>query len=89
MKITPLKNKIYFKVEKPTIAGLDLSSKPTTTEVGEVIAIGAGIDDVKVGDTIFVKAWCQDIFQYKDEWYYFADYDSKGIVAIVEDDNSL
>ena len=83
--IKPLKNKIYFKVERPTVGGLDLSSKPTSTEIGEVLAVGEGVEEIKIGDKIFVKGWCQDIVQYNKEWYYFADADSKGIIAIIND----
>ncbi len=85
MKITPLANKIYIKQDKPTAGALDLSSKPTAVEYGEVLGVGADVKNIKVGDKVFIKAWALDIITYKKETYYFCDGDSLGICAIVEE----
>lgn len=87
MKVIPTKNKVYLKVESPKAGALDLSGKPTGVEYGEVIAIGEGVTNVSVGNTIFIKAWAMDIINFKGEAYYFCDGDSLGICAnIIEDE---
>lgn len=83
MNIKPAPGKVYLKVEKPTAGSLDLSSKPTVVEYGEVIAVGADVGSVNVGDKVFVKGWALDVVTYQKETYYFIDIASGGILAIV------
>ena len=86
MTIIPFTDKIYIKIEKPVAGSLDLSSKPTAVEHGEVVALGEGTEGtLKVGDKIFVKAWALDVITYNKETYYFVDINSKGILAILND----
>lgn len=86
MTITPFTGKVYLSIEKPTAGGLDLSSKPTAVEHGEVIAIGEGVSSLHVGDKVFVKAWGLDLITYAGETYYFVDMDSKAICAVITND---
>ena len=89
MQIKPAQGKIYLRNEKPTAGSLDLSSKPTVVEYGEVLAIGAGVNTssfdtiYKIGDKIFVKAWSLDLVTYNKEVYYFVDVASGGILATI------
>ena len=83
MNIKPAQNKIYLKIEKPTAGSLDLSSKPTVVEYGEVISIGEGVSGVNVGDKLFVKAWALDVITFNKEVYYFIDVASGGILATI------
>lgn len=93
MNITPLTGKIYLSIEKPTAGGLDLSSKPTAVEYGEVIAVGGAGEGkmyatapLRAGAKIFVKAWGLDLITYQGETYYFVDMDSKAICAVITND---
>jgi co-chaperonin GroES (HSP10) len=83
--LTPTQNKVYLKVESPKAGSLDLSSKPTGVEYGEVLAVGKGVTNVKAGDKVFIKAWAMDIITYNKETYYFCDGDSLGICAVIEE----
>lgn len=84
MIINPYKSKIQVELEVPKVGSLDLSSKPSAIEIGKVIAIGEEVDKIKVGDTIFFKAWQLDIIAYEGINYYFLDANSEGICAIIE-----
>lgn len=84
MKIKPVKNKVYLKLETPSVGGLDISSRPTSMEVAEILEIGEYVKDFKKGDKIMVKSWAIDIIEYQDQKYYFIDVDSKGICAIIK-----
>lgn len=83
MQIKPYKNKIQIKIQEPKVGNLDLSSKKTATEVGEVIAIGENVKDIKVGDIVMFKSWGVDIITYQDEQYYFISCDAECICAII------
>jgi len=81
--ITPLVGKIQLKIEQPKVGNLDLSAKESAVEVGEVLAVGEGINNVKVGDKVMIKAWAIDILSYEGEKFYFIDSDSRGLCAII------
>lgn len=86
MKIIPLGEKIQIKVAEPTAGGLDLSSKKTATEVGEIVAVGEGVGyGLKVGDKILFKAWMADVINYEGENYYFLDSFGEGLCAIIKE----
>ena len=55
MTIQPYRNKLQLKIESPTAGGLDLSSKATIIELGEVVAIGELVENTKVGDKIMFR----------------------------------
>ena len=85
MKITPLHNRIQIKIDDVTAGALNLSSKPTVVEVGEVIAVGDSVTlKIKKGDKIFFKAWAVDIINHNDDKYYFLAEDTNGIVATIK-----
>lgn len=84
--MTPLLNKIQISIDKPTAGSLDLSSKATAIECGEVVAIGRLVNpelEIAIGDKILFKAWAVDIITHEGETYYFIDSDSKGLCAII------
>ncbi len=83
MKIKPLQNKVYLKIETPVVGNLDVSSRPTSIEVAEVIAVGDGVTFVKKGDKLMFKSWAVDICAYDGKQYHFIDLDSKGICAVI------
>lgn len=85
MIIIPYRNKIQLKIDQPTAGGLDLSSKPTTVEVGTVISDGFEHLKIIKGDRIMFKAWAVDIINYNNENFYFIDADSEGICAIIKE----
>lgn len=84
MKIIPWAGKIQLKIDEPSVGILDTSNMPTAIECGEVIAIGEGINSIKVGDKLFFKSWAVDIITYDQERYYFIDIDTNGICGIVK-----
>ncbi len=84
MKIKPLAGIVQLKIEKPTAGVLDTSSKPSAIPVGEVIAIGKGVEELSVGDKVFVESWGVSIQDYKDKPYYFVNVENKSILAIIE-----
>jgi co-chaperonin GroES (HSP10) len=84
MTIQPVNFKVQLKIDKPTAGVLDLTSKETATEFGEVIAIGDEVSSVMIGDKIFFKAWALDVIAYQGENYFFIDSNSEGICAIIK-----
>lgn len=92
MKITPLAGQVQVKFEEAKVGALDTSSRSTAVEIATVVAIGDGVSsffegatNIKAGDKVFVKAWAVDEIVYKDVKYHFVNFDSKGILAIVND----
>lgn len=83
MKIQPLSNIVYLKIEKPSVGALDISSRESAIEFAEVLAVGKGVEDIKVKDKIFVKSWAIDLISYNDEIYHFVNIESGGILAVV------
>lgn len=86
MIIKPYQTKIQIELEEPTAGALDLSSKPSAVEIGTVIAVGEFVGDIKVGDTLFFKAWQLDVIAYGGKNYYFLDVKGEGICAIIHND---
>lgn len=82
-KIQPLGNRIQIKIEDPKAGALDLSSRPSAIEFGEVIGTGPMVTMVKKGDKVFFKAWAVDIVRHDKETYYFIAEDTNGLCAIV------
>lgn len=90
MKINPIGKTIYLKLDTVEKVGgsnvsLDTSSKKTTREFAEVIAVGPDVTQVKVGDKIFIKGYAIDCINYNKQEYFFTNEDVQGICAIVED----
>lgn len=87
MKIKPQPNIVQIKIDEAKAGALNVSSKHTAVEYGEVIAVGdylkASELNPKLGDKIFFKSWAVDIITYNDKDYYFIDITSNGILAIV------
>lgn len=84
MKITPQPNLIQLKFEEATAGALDTSSKDSSVECAEIIAVGKDVLDLSVGDKVFVKGWAIDIITYQDQRYYFVDVTTNGILAKVD-----
>lgn len=85
MKIKPLGNQIYLKIEEAKAGVLNTSSRETAVEYAEVIEVGEGVKSVKKGDKVFVKAWSIDIINHNDKKYHFVNLDTNGILAIVNE----
>lgn len=88
MKIKPVGKVIYLKLDTVEQVGgknvsLDTSSKKTTREFAEVLAVGPLVTSVKVGDKVFVKAWAIDIINHDKVEYFFTHEDRDGLCAIV------
>jgi len=83
VKIQPLKGIIYLKIEEGKAGILDTSSRASAVEYATVLDIGEGVESVKKGDRVFVKAWAIDIVNYEDERYYFCAQETNGILAVV------
>lgn len=94
MKIKPLKNIIYLKLNQVKAGALDISSRESAVEYAEVLAVGGEEEDrikdlvysqpiLKKGDKVFVKSWAIDIITHEDEKYHFVNIESGGILAIV------
>lgn len=87
MKIQPLQNIVYIKIDEVHAGALVTSSKASAVEFAEVIALGKHADmekTLKVGDKIFVKSWGVDIVQYGDQKYHFVSIETNAILAIVK-----
>lgn len=84
MKIQPLNGIIQLKIDEAHAGALDLTSRHSAIEYGEVIAIGEGVNRVKVGDKVFFKAWAVDIINKDDVRYCFIAQDTNGLLAIVK-----
>ena len=91
MIIQPYGKKIQIQIEQPTVGGLDISAKESGVEVAKVLITakihieGIGDFEFKENDKIMVKAWAIDIITYEGTKYYFVDYDSEGICAMIKD----
>ena len=84
MKILPLKNQVYLKLEEAKAGALVTSSRESAIEYAEVLAVGDGVTQVSKGDKVFVKSWSIDIISHDDKKYYFCNQETGGIIAIVE-----
>lgn len=85
MRIEPLQNVVYLKTEANKVGALDVSSTPSAVEYAEVIAVGKGVENINVGDKVFVKSWAIDLIFHEDEWYKFCNVETNGILAIVHE----
>lgn len=88
MKIKPIGKNIYLKLDTVQEIGgknvsLDTSSKKTTREYAEVLAVGKDVTQVKVGDKVLLKAWAIDIINHDKKEYFFTNEDANGLCAIV------
>lgn len=88
MTINPIGKVIYLKLDTVEEIGgsavsLDTSSKKTTRELAEVLAIGPDVTKVKVGDRLMVKAWAVDEIVQDKVSYFFTSEDRDGICAVV------
>lgn len=89
MKVKPIGKVIYLKLDTVESVGgknvsLDTSSKKTTREVAEVLAVGPLVTQVKVGDIIHVKAWAIDVITSNKVEYFYTNEDANGICSIVQ-----
>lgn len=85
MKIIPYRGKI--QVEMLSLKGtLQTDIK---IEKAKVIAIGKelnnSLEDIKVGDMIYVKAWAIDIITDQGKEYNFVDASNDAICAIIRE----
>lgn len=84
MKVHPVGNKIYLKMDTVEKVGdLDVSSKKTTREFAEVLAVGPDVKTVKRGDKILVKAWAVDCITHDKKEYFFVSENTEGICAVI------
>ncbi len=83
MGIEPLPGIVYLKTESQKVGALDTSSKESAVEFAEVIALGEGINNLRVGDKIFVKSWAVDLVYHEGQWHKFCNIKTDGILAIV------
>lgn len=84
IKILPLGNIIQIRVDKAQAGVLDVETRKTAVEYGEVVAVGDEVTlKVKAGDRVFFKAWAVDIVSHEDETYHFINPESGGILALV------
>jgi co-chaperonin GroES (HSP10) len=88
MKIKPIGKVIYLRLDTVEQVGgknvsLDTSSKKTTREFAEVLAIGPEVTQVKVGDKVFIKGWAIDMIMHDKQEYFFTHEDANGLCAVV------
>lgn len=81
ININPYKGKIWIELIEMEAGGLSVIGHNIVSEKGKVIAVGEGVDDVGVGDTLYVKAWGLDHVAIDGKNYYVADIDSKAILG--------
>lgn len=85
MKIEPMPNVVYLKTEAQKVGNWDTSSKDSAVEFAEVVGIGEGVKNLKVGDKVFVKAWAIDLVNHEGIWYKFCNLNTDGILAIIHE----
>jgi len=93
MKIKPIGKVIYLKLDTVQEVGgknvsLDTSSKKTTREFAEVLAVGPDVLTVKVGDYVFVKARAIDQITHDKKEYFFTNEDANGLCAVISQWNN-
>ena len=77
----PLGNKIQLDIKEVKIGAIQSDS---ITEKGTIVALGAQCDSnnaIKVGRTLYFKAWGVDVITEGDKKYYFINADSEAICA--------
>jgi co-chaperonin GroES (HSP10) len=84
MQIKPLKGIVYLKVEEARAGTLITESYTSAVEYAEVLAVGEGVDNIKKGDKVFVKAWAVDTITHDDKTYRFVAIDTNGILAVIK-----
>jgi len=84
MKIKPQPGIVQLKIDEAKAGVLDTSSRNSAVEFAEVVAVGDGVENLKVGDHVFVKSWGIDIITHQEKKYYFLNLETKAIVAIVK-----
>lgn len=89
MKVKPIGKVIYLKLDTVEQVGgknvsLDTSSKKTTREFAEVLAVGPLVTQVKTGDKVFIKAWAIDVIRHEDKDYFFTNEDANGLCAVLK-----
>lgn len=75
-KVICAKNQLLIDVEKldKTKEGLIIPDDKLINEKAEVLAIGKGVKNYKVGDVILYKSWAVDIVEIsEDEDYTFIE----------------
>ena len=85
LKIKPVGDQIFLKVEEAKLGGLDTGSMKTGMEWGVIEAIGPEVKDpqLKVGTKVFCKAWAQDVILYEGKNYIFTSEARRGICAAI------
>ena len=81
MDITPWIDKVWVKLDKMTLGGLEIE-ETLVNEEGTVVAVWPGLDMVKPGDHIWVKSYGFDHVRIGEEDYYVVDVTSKAILGI-------
>ena len=83
MKIKPLPNRIYIKINVVTAGVLDTESINLFDEVAEVISVGSDVKDVKPGDKILFEQYGLCISRIDGKKHFFIDQESGCINAIL------
>lgn len=83
MKIKPLPGQVHLKIDEAKAGVLNTSSRMSAVEFAEVLGVGEGVNHLKKGDKVFVKAWAVDIINHEDTRYYFCNIETNGIIAVV------
>ena len=84
MQIKPLKGIVYLKIEEAKAGALVTQSYASAVEFAEVLAVGEGVEHIKKGDNVFVKAWAVDTIMHLDKTYHFVAVESNAILAVVK-----
>ena len=81
-KIIPYKNKIQVEM-------LSLKSALQTEikiEKAKVLAVGEGVQGIKKGDILYIKAWAIDLIQDGQNEYCFVSADNDALCAIIREE---
>lgn len=79
MEIKPINKKIKLNIKEVEIMGVPSGN---IEEHGVILDFGEDVINLKVGQTLFFKAWCIDIVTIGEDKHYFASADSDGICGV-------
>ena len=80
--ITPFGNNILVKphAKKQVIT----PESGTLCEYGDVVAVGSGVTEIKIGDTIGYTPWGINSLQINDEKFYFIPEDQQFLLGTIQ-----